>query len=112
MEPLLLPSGTIKSFPGSEDSNQSNDNQGLGYLIKQRGLKCFRLNVRGLLATYAILRSFFQSTEIYRLFFSQRTTHRRRTEELYVINGYTFISHSRCNDQEDGVAICISERIN
>ena len=45
---LLLLSGDIELCPGPESGNCLNHYSELDCLMKQRGLKCFHLNVRGL----------------------------------------------------------------
>ena len=79
--------------------------------MKQRGLKCFHLNVRGLwnnLCHITELLTAHNDIDIFTL----SSLIQDEPEELYAINGYSFINHFRCGGLGGGVAIYISERIN
>ena len=109
---LLLLSGDIELCPGPVSGNCLNDYSELDCLMKQRGLKCFHLNVRGLWNNLCHITELLTAHNDIDIFTLSETHIQDEPEELYAINGYSFINHSRCDGLGGGVAIYISERIN
>ena len=109
---LLLLSGDIEVCPGPENEHILNDNPELIHLVKQKGLKCFHLNVRSLWNNLCHVTELLTANERIDIFCLSETHMQDEPEELYSIDGYSFISKPRCNGLGGGVAIYISERIN
>ena len=93
---LLLLSGDIELCPGPESGNCLNDYSELDCLMKQRGLKCFHLNVWGLWDNLCHITELLTAHNDIDIFTLSETHIQDEPEELYAINGYSFINHSRC----------------
>ena len=109
---LLILSGDVELCPGPECGDCLNINPELECLIKQRGLKCFHLNVRGLWSNLCHVTELLTAHTDIGIFTLSETHIQDEPDELYVINGYSFISLPRSNGLGGGVAVYISEQIN
>ncbi len=107
---LLLLSGDVEVCPGP--GHISSNNPELIHLVKQKGLKCFHLNVRSLWNNLCNVMELLTANESIDIFCLSETHMQDEPKELYPINGYSFISKPQCDGLGGGIAIYISERIN
>ena len=107
---ILLLSGDIEICPGPIQEWSE-----IPHLTNCRGMKCFHLNTRGLWNNFAFISEILSSNRRIDIF-SLSETHITDTacepEELFNIDGYTFVSKPRSTGQGGGVGIYIADSVN